>query len=473
MINLEALSSILLYSNGQEDDITDQVTAIDIYQNIYDPFVTGTLSLIDTPSARLTKRFDELIVGKGEEIQFALRTRTLPASRENDLIFEKYYVYKVQVLPLDITDGMFKQTVILHFCSSNMFLNEFKKIKQSYFDTISNIVKKISKEYLKIDEKDLIIEDTEVKQFINIPGLTPLKAINWLASRAYTTPKQNTKELNNDRNDEKINNNYVFFEDIDHKFYFITLGTLMSRTPILGKSDLDGIRIETAPSELKDPKNEIGKATYKGSFAAIQHTSKPVCPLSNAKNGMYSSTCITFDLTRKKYAKKTLNYKEDFYKHNHLYERPLVNPDLDPRTNIFHQVYNSPETVVKYYPKSSYLFSSNENILSSDNPGNNVDKWLLKRISSLESLDQIGIDVEIRGNVGIRLGDVVYFSRPQLDNSLDSKTAFGDPYFSGKFLITKIKHTLENRGDNFGFNLRTSLSLRRDSYYIPSGETGT
>jgi hypothetical protein len=469
MINLETLTKIILSSNGEDEDITDLITGIDIFQNIYDPFITGTLSLIDTPSSRLSKRYDELVIGKGEELKFGLRTKTLPASRSNELLFEKYFVYKVQVLPLDITDGMFKQIVILHFCSSNMFLNEFKKVQGHYFDTISNIVKKISKDYLDIPEENMVIEETDDKQFITIPYFNPLKAINWLSSRAFSTPKNNeSKTPIEEKKKEIINNNYVFFEDIDHKFYFVSLGTLLKRKAILGTKDLDGIRIETAPSEVLNSEDSNGKVTYRGSFAALQHTGKPICPLSNAKNGMYSSSCLTFDLTRKKYAKNIFNYKEEFETQNHVYEKPLLNTDLDSRVNIFHNVFDNPQTVVKYYPKCSYLFSSNENPLNGNTPTNTVDKWSLRRLSAMESMDQLGVDVEIRGNVGIRLGDVVNFSRPQLDNSLDPSTAYGDPLFTGKFLITKIKHTLENRGDNFGFNLRTSLSLRRDSYYIPN-----
>ena len=118
------------------------------------------------------------------------------------------------------------------------------------------------------------------------------------------------------------------------------------------------------------------------------------------------------------------------------------------------------------------MYNPNENLINSDNPTNSVDKWLLESIAAEESMDQLGVDVEIRGNVGIQLGDVVHFSRPQFEYSQDPTMSGFDPLFTGKFLITKIKHSLEWKGDVNGFNLRTSLSLRRDSKYIPSEEMG-
>jgi hypothetical protein len=428
---------------------------VDIYQSIYEPFVTGNISLIDYPSTRISKLFNEKIVGKGEQLYFKLKTKTLPVTKDNSLNFEKYYVYKVQILPMEGDgEGLFKQTVILSFCSYTMFINEFKKVKESYFDTNSNIVKQIAKNYLGIE--NIIVEETNIKNLIHIPNISPLKAINLIASRTYNQNKKSGDAK------EKVNNNFVFYEDVDHNYRFISIGSMLSRSPVLGKKDTDGIRIETAPSE-----SSKGKVTYKGSFAGLQHTGKAVSPLSNAKNGMYSSTCLTFDITRKKYSKTIFNYRDSFNTQPHIYDKQLVNPDYDPQKVIFNKVYDNPDTVVKYYPKSSYMYSSNENVLNSNVSSNSVEKWLLPRLSAIESMDQVGIDVEIPGNVGIQLGDMVHFSRPQLDisNVLDP---YLDPFFTGKFLITAIKHTLENKGGNFGFNLRTSLSLRRDSYYIPS-----
>jgi len=467
MINLETLGSIIIKSEDTSVDITEVVTSINIYQSLYDPFVTGDITIIDVPSSRVTKNFRGGIVGKGEELIFSLSTKTTPVSRDKTLDFAKYYIYKVSMVPLESAgeQAIFKQATTYHFCSKGMIVNEFKKIRKSYKNKISNIVNSIAKNQLSLDVS--IDEETNGKQKVVIPNLSPMKAIMWLTSRAYAGSSGTTGKATADKNknkDNKQNHNFVFYEDIDHKHHFTSIGSLMKRDPVIGTKEDDGITIRMMPNN-----NLVsGEITKKVSFEALQHLAKDFSPLNNIKEGMYASTCLTFDITRKKYAKTTMRYDKLFEKQNHLYDRQLVDTKFAPSSSVINQVYDNPDAVIKYYPKATKLFSVREKPGNPDNPANNVDKWLLQRIASMAALDQFGMDVEIKGNVGISLGDVVFFGRPQVD-SIDTKNA-RDPFFVGKFLITRIKHTVENRGDSLGFNLRTSLSLRRDSEFSDSAD---
>ena len=468
MINLEELSGIFITSDKETIDVTNLVYKIDFYQNIYDPFVTGAIVLKDGPSSRLAKLFKESIVGKGEELGFEMRTATKPASRNSDLLIEKYYIYKSTILPMESAgEGLSTHTIILNFSSRYMFINEFNTVNQFHYDTISNIVSSIVKNYFGVDIAE--IEDTEEKQFIILPGMNPLQTILWLSNRAYASPKKNKSSKLNAMMDvakssftgtsaNPTNNNFVFYEDIEHNYHFVSLGKLFLNDPVIGSLEETGIVLKSRAG------NSL--STYEASYSAIQHISKSVCPISNAKNGMYASTCLTFDLTRKKYAKLTMSYDELFKKQNHFYDKQLVDPELDSSSNILNSVYDHPETCVKYFAKSSYMFTPNENLLKGNTPSNCVQKWALQRIASMEAMDQQGIDVEIRGNVGIQLGDVVLFSKQEINTTVETEFMKNlDPLFFGKYLITKIKHSLENSGSFSGFNLRTSLSLRRDCDY--------
>jgi len=453
MINLETLGSIIIRSEDVSVDVTTVVTSINLYQSIYDPFVTGDITIVDVPSSRVTKEFRGGIVGKGEEVLFSFSTKTKPVSRDKKLQAEKYYIYKVSMLPLESAgeQAIFKQATTFHFCSKGMFTNEFKKVRKAYNDKISSIVSSIAKNYLSIQVS--VEEETNAKQKVVIPNFSPMKAIMWLTSRAYAG------------SNEKQDHNFVFYEDIDHIHHFTSIGKLMKNEPVIGTKEDDGITIRTMP----DNNVVSGQITKKASFEALQHVSKEFSPLNNVKDGMYASTCLTFDITRKKFAKTTMRYDELFKKQNHLYDRQLIDKNFSEEASIINQAYKNPDTVIKYYPKATKLYDKNEKPGNPDNPANNVDKWLLQRIASMEAMDQFGIDTEIKGNVGLNLGDVVFFGRPQVDNvgSKDRR----DPFFVGKFLITKIKHSLVNRGDTLGFDLKTTLSLRRDSEYSDSADT--
>lgn len=470
MKNLEYISGIFLRSDDQTIDIINIVEQIDIYQNINESLVTGSVILHDTSSSRLSKLFRESIVGKGEELTFALRTSTKPASKSKDLDFKKYYIYKVSILPLEsVGGGLSKQVIVLNFSSTYMFLNEFRKVTNSYYDTLSNIASKIAENQLGIKLTD--IEDTKDKQYIIIPNLSPLQSICWLAARSYSTPETNqnfdiaskmwnaaSSVLGTSNIPDIVNNNYVFYEDIDHNFHFRSIGSMFLKEPVIGEVGKNGIILKVrSRSSIND---------YSASFDAIHHTSKSVSPITNLKNGMYAATNLTFDLTRKKYAKQTMSYKDLFSTQTHLYPKQLIDPTLDPELNIMNNIYNHPEAVQKYNAKSSYLFSQNENPLMGNTPTNNVDKWLLRRIASMEAMDQQGIDLELRGNVGIQLGDIVMFSTQHINKSISLEfSKFEDNFFVGKFLITKIKHSIEYNNNQQGYTMRTFLSLRRDCDY--------
>lgn len=152
MINLESISSIVISNHENSLDISNVVTLIEIYQNIYEPFVTGKMVIIDVPSSRVMKEFNGGIVGNAEKIEFKLSTKTKPAgTANNQLDFKDYYVYKVQPVPMESGEdqAIFKQSTILYFCSKGMFTNQFKR----YTDHIMILLVIL----LKISQKNILI----------------------------------------------------------------------------------------------------------------------------------------------------------------------------------------------------------------------------------------------------------------------------------------------------------------------------
>jgi hypothetical protein len=491
MKSLDKIEGIIIRSNEESINITDQVSEINFYQNIYEPFVTGNIVLTDSASSRLTRLFKDTIVGKGEEILVKFSTKTTSASdREQEANIEKYYIYKTVILPLlHSSSNNNEQALAFYFSSATMFQNEFKKVRKPYSGKLSDIVKNIAKDYLSIDINDENLQETKDTKFkVIIPSLNPLQAISWLSARAYTEEKQKAssptrsvinkwfKPANWDSNwmkkkkkkkteDTIKNNNFVFYEDLDHNFHFKSIGSMFKKeSAISGKLNSEGIVLSVRRNNI---------TSHSADFAAIQMLSKSISPLTNVKNGMYASTLLTFDLTRKTYAKQTMRYDELFNAQDHFYKNQLVDPSFNSTKNILNSVYDHPETVVKFYPKSTYLYSDKgikESPLSASTPVNDCHNWALERMASIEAMDQEGLDIELKGNVTFQLGDVVDFERQEYRE----RVSFGfskdyDNLFTGKYIITKIKHSLENGKDMVGWNLRTFLSLRRDSTYGGEG----
>ena len=119
-----------------------------------------------------------------------------------------------------------------------------------------------------------------------------------------------------------------------------------------------------------------------------------------------------------------------------------------------------------YYASSQWQHDEDEIAEVSNNSANSGRDYLQKRRSQMLQMNQMGLEIELPGNPILKIGQTVYFGRPQLDFSgQNSETWLRNPYVTGKFLITRKTTILENSKSNntLGFNLKTTFSLRKDS----------
>jgi hypothetical protein len=69
----------------------------------------------------------------------------------------------------------------------------------------------------------------------------------------------------------------------------------------------------------------------------------------------------------------------------------------------------------------------------------------------------------MKGLTLFNLGNMVYFSRAQIDSRDRYSNGKRDKYFTGLFLITNIKQTFFLNSTGKGPDLRTTLTLRKES----------
>jgi hypothetical protein len=70
------------------------------------------------------------------------------------------------------------------------------------------------------------------------------------------------------------------------------------------------------------------------------------------------------------------------------------------------------------------------------------------------------IKILINGDIGLTVGMVVEFDKPEISyNNPESKEKTSDPIYSGKYLITALRHII-NQENRF----TTVLELSKDSY---------
>lgn len=441
-----------------ENDITGQVRIIEFFQSIYEPFVTGKMTVADVSSTRVRKLF-EGIFGQGEEIEFTLIT----SSDKKKIKIKDFCIYKVEPIILDGVPGQTNpnELTTFYFCSKKMIENEFVKIRKTYTGKISEIVEKICLEYGFNLEKP---EPTDKNYKITIPNLNPADAIIWLSKFAQRL--ENTNDVN-----------YVFYEDIDHKFYFKSIGKMLQDPPLTPQTDSKGITVTNITmNETPFGQNE------KYRLNAKRHLAKSINPLLNAMNGMYTSTTLQFDITSKTYSRTIYSYNEKFetMTHPENYNKKILSDDLD---TPFSKIYDYPEINMSFYPKCTYLYKSvnrgfrkGERAISDrklnggaiqppkqESPVNFIHEIAPMRSAELQTIDQIGVTAELKGTSFVKMGRTIYFSRSQIDSRDIYSDGKRDKYFTGLFLITNVKHTLFINETNKGLDLRTTVSLRKES----------
>lgn len=194
----------------------------------------------------------------------------------------------------------------------------------------------------------------------------------------------------------------------------------------------------------------------------MRYQIKPFSPFKNMVQGMFSSSLLEYDVTKRKYKKNTYDYSEDFKKARHLVDAPIVSSETD----FISLSALNPDAFPSFTTTAHWVQDVNEIAQFSNNSTNSGREYILRRKSQMQQINQMGVELELPGNPIIAIGQVVYFGRAELDFSgQKSETWLRNPFMAGKFLITRKTTILENSTQNnsHGFSLKTVLSLRKDS----------
>lgn len=284
----------IVTQRGLGQDIAAQVIAIQLYEDLFSPFLTG--SLIIKESLDLVNLFP--FVGE-EYLELEISTPSL--GREESQIKNKFYIYKLTDREL-----LGERSVVyqLHFISIEAIVDVNKKASRVYSGKISDVVKSIISD--KVDgfesNKKTIIEDTNnnIKFVSNF--WSPLENITYLTEHAVNS--NNTA-------------NYVFFENRDG-FCFVSLESLYSTPGVYQEFVYDSYARDVQPD---------GKS-YRNTpqdFKRITSLSIPVGYdyIDRIRSGMLASKAISYDVTKKKYVAKNYNVFDKYDKKQHLNPYPI------------------------------------------------------------------------------------------------------------------------------------------------------
>lgn len=395
----------IITSTGFLQTITPQVLAIEIYEDLFAPFITGNVIIKD--SQELTGLLP--LIGE-EMIRLTIST---PSMDVRETYTKEFMVYK-----MDDRQKLKDREIVytLHFISKEAIVDLNRKLSKGFEGKISDIVADLYKNGLQTT-KSVNIEPTKNKTKFIANYWSPIKCMHYLAEQALNP------------NDSP---SYVFFEN-KYGFHYVSLESLYTGTPIKQRFMWDNYTADTRSMGGSD------RSIEKDYQRIIEFTQHPEWNyIDRLKSGMYGSQITYFDLMTHQYVH--VGYTPNFAKGKHLNQYPLWSGKVPQNSRAVltheHQYYNAFD---------GYGDVSNTGMCQ-------------ERRSLMAQAEGYKISINVLGRCDYHAGQRVYLEIPKSTQLKKDDPDYLDQIVSGCYLIGAICHKV-NRAKH-----ECTIELIKDSY---------
>jgi hypothetical protein len=410
----------IIASNGLGQEVTNQVVALEIYEDMFSPFISGVLALKD--SLDLVNLFP--LVGE-EAVNIRIST---PSFKDKDkIIDDQFYIFKMSNRTLV---GERNVVYELHFISREAVVDINKKVSKAYQGKISDIARSIltdGQTGLETKKKLNIEETPNGMKFIS-NFWSPLKNLNYITETAVN--KNGTA-------------GYLFFEN-RKGFNFLSTEALYA-APVVQEFIYDSYMRDMLP-------NGTSRRNVEEEYKRVIDISIPEVfdYIDRSRSGMYASKMISYDIVTKKYVVKTYDMLNDWDKKVHLNKFSPVSKNNIRRFNS--TIINQP----KYYNNfNNYTDVTNSRILQ-------------QRMSLLQQINATKVEIVVPGRTDYTVGSKVYLKLNKFNpiDTTDSEKDVLDNIFSGYYIISAINHAIDREKHE------CHIELIKDSYSIDLDKGG-
>lgn len=313
----------------------------------------------------------------------------------------------------------------IDFCSEELVRSENIKISKFFKGTPSEIAEKVLREYIKTNVQDIDFETTVNFLKVVVPNWSPLRLINWLASRSISSTKSSPsfffyQTLYSDLQTSPGTNSSAF------RFY--SLDNMLSQD-IMKKFYYGLANVDTS-----DP-NRNAKAE---SWNVVQDFDT----LSAIKNGLFANRLLTHDIIKKEWKIYDWDYYKKFDEQAHNAQGKFYRglPDIDGK-----RLTDFPES-------QTYMHSTGTSISP-----NYLEKISNRRSSQMAVLDNHQINLLVPGDGVVYSGSRINFQYKSPETFNSAKNELTDTFYDGDYLVTGIRHQFISE------QYRTTLTCSKES----------
>lgn len=423
--SLETLN--FLTGSGQRFEMKKLLLELSYYEDIYSFSVSGYVTIIDAQG------FVELLELTGNEFIEVNFGKTKNSPNGNNQL---YRVYKIG--DRKPVGNMNSESYTLYFCSEELILSEQIKISKSYRGTkISDIVKNIMTDKLKVKPEKLRIEETTgVNDFI-VPRFKPFEAISWLST--YARPKGSGE----------IGADMLFYETKDGFNYRSLQSLFKENIYATYKYQQKGIEDKTQSFQEKT----ISVLDYE--FVKVYDM------MNDISSGTFANRLLSIDILAR--TSKITDFNYDKYK-SQAKTLNSGSPANTLKNRLGMTNTNSYDATFKVATGNAFQQDVPYIKQAVDGVAKNIaiETYVPNRTAQISLANYTVLKAKIPGDPGITVGRTIQFNLLTLKPTNTEKNL--DEFYSGKYLVTAVRHIIQPTA------FQTILEIAKDS--TPTKYTG-
>lgn len=398
--------------DGTEFSIINQIVAIQIFEDLFSPFITGSIIIKDSMDLINTVP----IIGQ-ELLNIDISTPSL--KDKGGRINTQFFMYRIKN-----REYLGDKTVMfeLDFISKEAIVDSNTKLSKRYKGKISDIAATImSDQEVQFDNsKKVLIEETYNDTVYISNYWSPIKNMNYLASQA----------INKDKSPS-----YIFFENRDG-FNFVTLNSLVTSPTVVQEFNYNSFtRQITRINALRAIEMDF-KRVHTISVRDGVNT------LNRIHDGFMGSLLITTDITTKTYNEQYHNALVGFTAAKHLNQYPLVSSKFPI----------SPGAKIIVEPKAAQTFIGYQDFTNTD--------ILQQRLYEIHEKNDFVLNIVVAGRLDYTVGQLVKLDTVKVRpiKKSESNDEIKDNIYSGQYIITAINHYITRKSHE------CNMEIAKDSY---------
>ena len=406
-----ALETLTLLSATFTLDMKIGLIELSYNEDLFNNVTSGYLMMTDAMG------YIELMELTGNEF---LRMKFSKTSNDNFSIDKIFRVYKVA--KREVVNNMNTESYCLYFTSEETILNEQTKVCRAYPNKIitDNIID-ILKTDLGVPDNKLNVKNFETTygqyQFV-IPNIKPFDAINWMST--YARPSES-----------KPGADMLLYEN-KYGFNFKSLQTLLDtkKNPIYNRYTYN-------PKNMSS--NDIVHDAYNVTTYEIMDSYDA---LGSVNSGIFANRLLSVDILSRR--KKITDFDYALY-NNNLGAKKLnqYNISNNFKNRFGDKLNDTPQSVFKLIfsnfgqKQLNYVKEQDDTAVANDIY---AETYVPFRTAQLALSTYTRLKISLPGDPGVTVGTNISFDL--LSFQPDKTKKARDPYYSGNYLVTGVRHMI-------------------------------